>query len=248
MNRELERTTLIDEGSGPDTLVCLHGWCCRTGDFAQQARALSDRCRVFVLDWQQRLIERGGDCSFGDICRDITQAISDVGIERPILCGHSLGGFLAAQLAFNHRMPIRGLLVLDSTLPLPAELRSIWRDAARTLEAGPYDEVFPGIESPFFIESEQGEIQDSILAAMRAQPPRVAIGLLDEVCSYDWDRELVGIDVPVHMVASEHGTLDLEAFHTYVPNATSERIEDSGHFITVFHPDRVEQAMCRMMQ
>ena len=248
MNRELEHTALIDEGSGPDAFVCLHGWCCRTGDFAQQVQGMSDRCRMFVLDWQQRLVERGGACDFGAICRDITEAISDAGIERPILCGHSLGGFLAAQLAFDHRMPIRGLLILDSALPLPVKMRSLWRDAARRLEAGPYEDVFPGIESPFFIESEQGKLQDSIIDAMRTQPPGVAVGLLDEICSYGWDRELMGIDVPVHLVASEHGILDLDAFHAYVPGATSERIEHSGHFITVFHPERVIEAMGSMLE
>ena len=50
------------------------------------------------------------------------------------------------------------------------------------------------------------------------------------------------------MVASQHGILNLDAFHAYVPDATSERIEHSGHFITVFHPDRVTAAMKRMLQ
>ncbi|MEE2719259.1 MAG: alpha/beta hydrolase [Planctomycetota bacterium] len=247
MNPELERTTRIDEGSGPDAIVCLHGWCCRTGDFIPQVEELSQHCRMFVLDWQQRLIERGGSCDFDDICRDIMEAVAEAGIERPLLCGHSLGGFLAAQLAFTHRMPIRGVLILDSTLPLPDEVRQVWQSAARRLESGPYREVFPGIESPFFIESEAGEIRDSIMRAMSEQPPGVGVGLLDAICSYEWDRELVGIDVPVHMVASQHGILNLDAFHAYVPDATSERIEHSGHFITVFHPDEVNAAMKMML-
>lgn len=248
MNPQLERTTRIDEGAGPDAIVCLHGWCCRTGDFIQQVDVMSDHCRMFVLDWQQRLIERGGDCDFDGICTDIMAAVAEAGIERPVLCGHSLGGFLAAELAFTHRMAIRGLLILDSSLPLPPAVRDVWRDAARALEAGPYRDVFPGIESPFFVESEEGEIKESIMRAMSMQPPAVGIGLLDAICSYEWDRELAGIDVPVHMVASQHGILNLDAFHAYVPDATSERIEHSGHFITVFHPDRVTAAMKRMLQ
>ena len=247
MNRELERRTSIDAGTGPDAIVCLHGWCCRTGDFAQQVEAMSDRCRMYVLDWQERLVARGGDCCFDGICRDIMEAVADAGIERPLLCGHSLGGFLAAQLAFTHGMPIRGVLILDSTLPLPEKVRSIWQDAARALEAGPYKDVFPGIESPFFIDSEEGELKDSIMRAMSEQSPAVGIGLLDAICSYEWDGELAGIDVPVHMVASQHGILNLDAFHAYVPDATSERIEHSGHFITVFHPQRVTDAMRRML-
>jgi pimeloyl-ACP methyl ester carboxylesterase len=201
-----------------------------------------------VLDWQQRLIARNGKCSFNAICKDIIEAIAEAGIERPVLCGHSLGGFLATQIAYEHGLSIRGLLILDSALPLPLKMRSLWQDAARKLEAGPWDEVFPGIESPFFTDSEEGEIKESIMRSMSAQPPRVAIGLLDEICSYEWKSQLVEIDVPVHLVASEHGWLDMDAFHELVPGATSERIDGSGHFITVFHGDQVNQIMHAFLQ
>lgn len=243
MNPRLGTTSLIDAGDGPDVFVCLHGWCCRTGDFALQVEGMTDRCRLFVLDWQQRLEQRGGGCSFADICRDTIDTIREAGIERPVLCGHSLGGFLAAQMAWEQELPIRGVLILDAPLPLPAAIRKIWQDAARTLEAGPWDEVFPGIESPFFIDEEAGEIQTSIMRGMSSLPHQTAIGLLDEICSHEWKSRLAGIDVPVHLVASEHGWLDMEGFHQLVPAATGERIGSSGHFITVFHGDRVNTIM-----
>jgi hypothetical protein len=49
------------------------------------------------------------------------------------------------------------------------------------------------------------------------------------------------------MVASQHSQLDMDAFHAYVPSATSERIDNSGHFITLFQAERVCQAMLRML-
>ena len=66
---------------------------------------------------------------------------------------------------------------------------------------------------------------------------------LDEICSYEWKGQLADIDVPVHLAASEHGWLDMDAFHEFVSGATSERIPGSGHFITVFHGDRVNTIM-----
>jgi pimeloyl-ACP methyl ester carboxylesterase len=240
----LETTSLIDFGEGSDAVVFLHGWCCRTGDFASQVLSLSDRCRIFVLDWQQRLIARGGDCSFSDICQDIIHAISEAGIERPILCGHSLGGFLAAQLAFDHRMPMRGLLILDSALPITEKTRLLMKDVACRLETGSWEEEYPGIENLFFTESERGEIEQSITRGMMSQPLLYAVGLLDEICSYDeWKSELADINVPIHLVASEHGVVDLEAFHALIPYATSERIKGSGHFVSVFEGEKVNRIM-----
>lgn len=238
----------IDAGESSDAIVCLHGWCCRTGDFAGQAAGIFGDFRLFAPDWQQRLIRRRGSCSFQEICLDIIDCIESEGIRRPLLVGHSLGGFLATQIAFEHRLPVRGLLVLDSALPLPEALRTQWSKVADQLEQGPYVEVCTEFVEPFFIDRERGPLEQSIVHGMATQPPETAIGLLREICSYEWDHELDGIGVPVHMIASGRGALDMDAFHAHVPDATSERIEGSGHFITVFHPDRVEQAMRRMMQ
>ncbi|MCH2143190.1 MAG: alpha/beta hydrolase [Phycisphaerales bacterium] len=243
MNPMLETTEMIDVGNGPHTFVCLHGWCCRTGDFAFQAEGLSDIGRIFVLDWQHRLASRGETCDCQAICDDIAQAITDAGIERPVLCGHSLGGFLAAQLAYQQTLPLAGLLILDSALPLPPKIRELWQQAARTLESQPWDEVFPGIESPFFTDDEAGALQDSIIRGMKQQSHPLAIDLLDEICTYPWADELATINVPTHLVASEYGWLNLEGLQAFVPHATAERIVDSGHFITVFHGDQVNTIM-----
>ena len=90
---------LIDVGSGPDGIICLHGWCCRTGDFADQVEALANRHRVLVPDWQQRMVQRGDGYSFQGICKDIVELARQRGMRCPLLCGHSMGGFLAAYLA-----------------------------------------------------------------------------------------------------------------------------------------------------
>ncbi|MAB82958.1 MAG: hypothetical protein CMJ24_05925 [Phycisphaerae bacterium] len=238
----------IDAGDSPDAIVCLHGWCCRTGDFADQVDSNSDRFRLLVPDWQRRLSRRDGSCSFEGICRDIIGCIEAAGISRPLLVGHSLGGFLATQIVFEHQLPVRGLLVLDSALPLPEAYRVQWSRAADRLEQGPYVQACTDFVEPFFVDAERGPLEQSIVEGMVGQPPGTAIGLLREICRHEWDHELDRIDTPVHMVASGRGALDMKAFHAHVPDATSERIEESGHFITVFHPDRVGQTMRRMMR
>lgn len=139
---------------------------------------------------------------------------------------------------------MRGLLILDSALPVTEKIRLLMKDVACRLETGSWEEEYPGIESLFFTESERGEIQQSITRGMMSQPLPVAVGLLDEICSYDeWKSELADINVPIHLVASEHGVVDLEAFHALIPYATSERIKGSGHFVSVFEGEKVNRVM-----
>ena len=49
--------------------------------------------------------------------QELTQYIADQKLNRPIIVGHSLGGFLALQLAANHPASVGKLVIVDS---LPA--------------------------------------------------------------------------------------------------------------------------------
>ncbi len=239
---------LIDVGSGPDGIICLHGWCCRTGDFADQVEALANRHRVLVPDWQQRMVQRGDGYSFQGICKDIVELARQRGMRCPLLCGHSMGGFLAAYLAKERMLDHRGLLILDSSLPLPDSIRLRYLTLADDLEAGPYDEVYRAFgESAFFVDAEQGDVSNAILAGMLAQPPEVAIGLLREICSREFAASLSAIEGPVHLIASGKGVMDLAALGRLVSGLTGEQWMDAGHFITIFRPDDVIRVMERLL-
>jgi pimeloyl-ACP methyl ester carboxylesterase len=241
-------TELIDAGTGPDGIICLHGWCCRPGDFADQIDAVSAHHRILVPDWQHRMVRRDAGYSFRDICEDIVQLAQERGMQRPLLCGHSMGGFLAAYLAKERMLDHRGLLVLDSSLPLPDGIRQRYLKLADDLEAGPYDEIYRAFgESAFFVDAELGYRSNAILKGMLAQPPEVAIGLLREICSLDFAASLSAIDRPMHLIASGKGAMDLEALGGLVSSLTGEQWSTAGHFITIFRPDDVTSVMERVL-
>jgi len=244
----MDTTGLIDSGSGSDGILCLHGWCCRTGDFVAQVEALSSRYRVLVPDWQSRMAMREDGCSFRSICDDIVALAAEHGMRQPLLCGHSMGGFLAAYLSKERMLEHRGLLILDSSLPLPDAIRQRYLKLADDLEAGPYDEVYRSFgETAFFVESELGELSESILSGMMSRPPHEAIGLLREICSLEFEASLSEIDRPMHLVASGKGTMDLDALGALVPNLTGEQWVGAGHFISLFRAGEVTSVMERLL-
>lgn len=234
----------IDEGSGPQTIVCLHGWCCYPSDFALQAQAQPDGVRVFAPAWIDRLIERKDDTSLRAIALDIAHEVHQRGIEKPLLCGHSMGGFLAAYLAGEGLLACRGVLVLDSSLPLPAPGRDHYLALTRQLAQADYETVFRQFaKESFFAPQERGRRADAIVAGMLERPQPLAITLLEQICTHDFDPALSRIEVPLHVVASETGVLDLPALRARTPQATGERIPGTGHFLTHFAPEEVNRAI-----
>ncbi|MFD6286730.1 alpha/beta fold hydrolase [Streptomyces sp. NPDC060205] len=83
-------------------------------------QTLSDRGRVCSYD---RLGEGASDQPNGvqtvdDSGRILTGVLDRIVGDRPVvLAGHSLGGYIAARYAPNHRDRVKGLVLLDATIP-----------------------------------------------------------------------------------------------------------------------------------
>jgi proline iminopeptidase len=61
------------------------------------------------------------ECTLEQMADDVAALCRTLGIERPIVFGHSAGGFVALHLALRHRSLLAGL-ILCHTAPTPASL------------------------------------------------------------------------------------------------------------------------------
>ena len=85
-------------GSGPAVLA-LHG--AATIEGHEWARGLSDRFRIF-LPFHPGFGESGPAphiCGMQDLVVHYLRLINELGLDRPHLIGHSMGGWMAAELA-----------------------------------------------------------------------------------------------------------------------------------------------------
>ena len=118
-----------DESAPP--LVLLHG--------------LAERCQVF--DWLAPLLAPelrlasidlpgfgaspplpGGGFDLGEVCRRVEAAIGELGLARPAMLGHSLGGGVAVRYAADRPGTLRALvLIAPAGLIATGAVRPSWR-------------------------------------------------------------------------------------------------------------------------
>ncbi|MCM1521350.1 MAG: alpha/beta hydrolase [Muribaculaceae bacterium] len=107
------RLHYTDNGSGPRTLVLMHGWGCDHTTLASVERvALSEGWRVINVDFpgfggSEEPPEVWGVEEYTRVIEDLVSAL---GIERPSLLGHSFGGRVGILYASRH--PEVGKLIL----------------------------------------------------------------------------------------------------------------------------------------
>jgi N-formylmaleamate deformylase len=96
------------------------------------ARKLTDLVRPIVLDARGRgFSDDGPSYSLEDYAADTEAVISGLGLDRPVLLGHSMGARIAAFTAAKSAVALRGTVVVDPPMsgpgrgPYPTTLAAI---------------------------------------------------------------------------------------------------------------------------
>jgi pimeloyl-ACP methyl ester carboxylesterase len=101
--------------TGPDAIV-LPGMGATAFALAPQIRLLQARgYRTHILDLPGFGLPpalRKQDARFGQLADLVAEACREVGIERTLIVGHSLGGGIAMHIALRHRVLVAGLILL----------------------------------------------------------------------------------------------------------------------------------------
>jgi lipase len=129
-------------GSGEDPIVCLHGITAQHRAFNALARHLAPSRSLVGVDLRGR-----GDCGKPESgygleahARDVVRVLDHLGLEDAVICGHSMGGFVALETALSYPDRVRAIVLLDSGWPRveadPEEMTEEQRQEAAAIEEG----------------------------------------------------------------------------------------------------------------
>lgn len=123
------RIHYVDEGQGRPILF-IHGLGAQLHHFRQPLFAELTDFRLIALDrpgsgYSGRPFGFSG--SLTEQAELIARFIAELGLERPLVVGHSLGGAVALALAENHPQAVSGLVLLSPLTHLEDELRPEFR-------------------------------------------------------------------------------------------------------------------------
>ncbi|MFD0395741.1 alpha/beta fold hydrolase [Streptomyces nogalater] len=134
--RDGVRLVCRDGGGGPGpAVVLLHGLVSHTGEWDALAERLSGRHRMVAVDQRGHgASERHpGDVSRAAFVADVVAVAGQLGLDRPVLVGQSLGGHTALLTAAAHPALVRALVLVEAAPrdPDPRAPRDIgaWLDS-----------------------------------------------------------------------------------------------------------------------
>jgi 3-oxoadipate enol-lactonase len=183
-----------------------------------------------------------GPYSMDDLGSDLLALLDRLGIERPSLCGLSIGGMISMWVA-AHAPERVNRLVLCCTSALLGP-RESWLERAATVRAGGVEAVADAVLERWFTPTftqAHPEVIERMRAQLVATPREGYAGCCEAIAAMDLTPELPSIRAPTLVISAaqdpatppEHGRRIAEL----IPGARFELVEGAAHIANVEQAD-----------
>jgi 3-oxoadipate enol-lactonase len=248
--------TFDDIGSGLP-IAFLHAFPLNRTMWEPQVTALVAECRCIPIDFR----------GFGDsapaapysvdrYADDVIAVLDALQIERAVIAGISLGGYVAFALWRRHRSRIRALVLADTragadTADNISRRRELIRLAETQGSAAIANAQIAGLVGKT-TRDKRPDIYDSIHRMIAQAPVEGIVGALEAMMARpDSTATLSSIDVPTLIVAGSEDVAtpprESRAMHTAIPGSRIEILEQAGHLSNVERPAAFNAVMTEFL-
>ncbi len=228
-------------GSGPQTLVLVHGWTCDDTSWAAQVPVLSKKYRVLTLDLPGHGKSGMPKAFTMDLFARAVEAVrAEARADRLVLVGHSMGTPVIRQYARLYPEHVAALVLVDGVVTLGAPPRP----GANRAEA-PQPERMRGPEAlkaretmirGMFLPSTAKPLQDQILKMMLGAPEATAYGAM--TATFDpaiWKDDVLTFPA-LGIFADKSALGSPDSTKKILPNFEYHEIPGTGHFVMMEQP------------
>ncbi len=227
-------------------VVLLHGLMGSGACWGPIARALESDFDVITPDARghgRSSAPRGG-YRYDDLADDVVALVRELGLVRPVLVGHSMGGMTAAVVASRRVLDLRAVVLVDPTFLEPARQREVFESDV----AAQHRRALAMTKSELVAEAHARHPHRSLeIIELQAEARlRTSIDAFDVLRPPNPDyREVVrAIDVPALLVIGDEDPVVTPEMARELGLRT-EVVENAGHGLPFERPDRLAEILLR---
>ena len=271
-------SAFTDLGSGPP-IVLLHGYPFDRSMWREQIEFLSahgyrvvapdlrgfgemyDKLQ-FVDDVENSENDRQAEAcrtitTMADMARDVVALMDELEIDRAVVCGLSMGGYVAFE--FAHLFPERvSALVLAGTRA-PADNEQEKQARAQQVEQmlaegmnGIAEVTLPKLLAPRTLAEKPAVVARVREMILRADPQGAAAAQRGMAAKPDYSDDLPSIHVLALVIVGRQDPIrpvaDAEFMHRYIRDSRLEIIEDAAHMANMEQPEAFNQVLVAFIE
>jgi pimeloyl-ACP methyl ester carboxylesterase len=240
------------EGRAPP-VVLVHGWCCDHSYFADQAEYFARGGHsVLALDLRGhgRSDKPHQAYTMQVFADDVAWMCGELGLAKPIVIGHSMGGIVAFDLAARYPDLPAAIVMIDASVVRPAASHAAIPALLDKLR-GPDYAAAQGeyVAKALFIPTDDPERRARILDAMASAPQHVMVSAFEGLRDYDPNTAQGRVTAPgLYIAGSEpQPRCDVARLRELVPDMHYGQAAGSGHFCQMEVPEQVNAMIDRFL-
>ncbi len=242
----------IQFGAGEPAVVLLHSFGASKREWLQVGELLSSEFTSISLDLPGFGEAAGiGGYTVTEMCKQVSESIGAVGLQRFVLVGHSLSGKLAMVAAAQRLAGLEALVLVTPSPPSPepispenrAKMLGMKQDRA-TAEA-----FIDGVTAtPLSGETREQAVQDYLQCSKAAW-----VAWLDHGSNEDWSAFVGVVNVPALVITGQKdpalpASIQTELTLPHLSRATLTDVADCGHLPTREQPHVLAELIAGFMR
>jgi pimeloyl-ACP methyl ester carboxylesterase len=245
--KTMAATKLFVDDGGKDSsdelpIVFLHSLAGNTQQWAAQLRHVRPIRRAIALDLRGHGQSAAGDgYAIETMAQDVQATLAELGIERFILVGHSMGGSVAVAYAGKYPQQVAGLLLVDpsgDSTQMPAEqvqglLGALQSPAYTAVIEQYWQQILAGATD---------ETQAQVMRDMQQTEQATVVGVMQALFSYNptpalqnYEGQRLSVITPLNEVPF--------ALHNLGPDLPHKLIEGTSHWLHMDKPAQFNQIL-----
>ncbi len=264
----------IWEGAGKE-ILCIHGLTANCRFWDCLANALSPHHRVTAMDLRGRGLSDKPPTGYSidSHCKDVLALMDDLGLERPVLMGHSLGAFISLVFAAQTPQRVDRLILVDGggkltetqmakvfagikpSLDRLGKIFHSFEDYISQMKQAPYLQPWNSFMEKYF-QYEVEEVEGGVRSRVHPKHIEEEAQNLGKVDSTQFYQKVIS---PTLILRATKGILAKEDFVLpeevagrvvrEMPRAKRVDVEGVNHYTILFQPDeKRDQAILHFLK
>jgi 3-oxoadipate enol-lactonase len=234
-------------GASPSpTLLLVHGFPHDRTLWAPQMHALSGTYRCVAVDLRGfGESSAAPPCTMDQYADDLAALLDAINVERAVVAGLSMGGYIAFALWRRHAQRVLGFVLTDTRAGADTDMvRARRAEMIALVRAGGVSALptqLAAAQLGASTRARQPELESTVLAMSRRASADGVIGALEAMMARpDSSSTLSTIAVPTLIIAGAEDILappvEAEHMHALVPGSRLELIHGAGHLSNMERP------------
>jgi pimeloyl-ACP methyl ester carboxylesterase len=237
------RLAYTQAGSGTPPLVFIHGWAGDHTIFTPQFAHFSQTHRTIAVDLRGhgQSDKPEQNYTIAGFADDIAWLCAHLGVTKPVIVGHSMGGNIALELAARHPDLPAAIILLDTVVfPLPGLKENALLPVEAALRGPGYRQAIRQAISGLFLPTDDQACKTRLMERAATMPQHVALSAFqNHLITYDASAFAAACKVPVGYIAATNPMADLAQLRSLCPQLVTSQLMQAGHFAPLIAPDQV---------